>query len=283
MSLRLLIGGLGLLCLVVGCGHGKGAYVAPIPLSQVRPLRVLDLHTFTTFEAPEGFAPDATHLVFRRLVVGSTPVAESDTLLDDGQDNDVHATTPAKAPAVWMSVYELSQAQWNTLANDPANTPWENVVPASAGGNGTAKGPSMPAWGLDPISCKTVLDGWTSDHPTLALRLPTSDEWETAARSPHGAGRYGWGNNPNDYGSSALVGENSNGSGPRAITGGSQLGGYFNLHGNEWEWVSEGADYHLRGGSWSDGVRSAQCGNRRACSPDVSYALAGMRPVLVLP
>lgn len=270
-----------------GCGHGQGVYEAPIPPSAVRPLRVLDLTNGIVYPAPEGFAPTATRLVFRRIPTATRNVAKDDTLVQTGQ---VAVATTSFTPTghEWLSMYEISQEQWNALCNvtgfDLSN-PWNNVIPNTAGGGAPAISPTKPAWGLAFADCVPVLQTWTTAHPSAELRLPTADEWESAARSPEGAGDYGWGNDPAGAGSYALVHETGGSAGPRAITSGTMLGGFYNMHGNVWEWVSgTGSDSnHLRGGSWCDGVRSAQSGNRRACRIDSSYALAGMRPVLVLP
>lgn len=274
----------GLAAVMAGCGQDEGGFIAPIPDSLVRPLIVLDLTTGTTYAAAEGFTPTATRLVFRRLHNGSRSVSAGDTLGETGATS-VGTSTATVSGSTWMSVYELSQAQWNTLAGDSLSNPWNAVAPNDAGGGSGAIAGTMPAWGIAGSTCETVLASWNASFTHLALRLPTGSEWEYAARSPSGSGAYGWGDDPTKAGAYALVRETGDGTGPQAITAGEALGGYHNLHGNVWEWVGRSSDssLHLRGGSWCDTVRSAQSGNRRACGPDVNYALAGLRPVLVLP
>jgi formylglycine-generating enzyme required for sulfatase activity len=274
MRFAILAPGLALL-LTAGCG---GEFTAPLSDDLVEPLLVLDLGDGTLSRAPEGVVPTGRRLVFRRMPSGSRHVATSDTL---GEAGAVDADTVASAGStkLWLCTHELSQAQWNRLAPEMAD-PWNLITPLATGGGSAAVGGDMPAWGLDANSVIAACGVWSDAHSGYTLRLPSAAEWESAARAAD-PGLYGWGDSEAPAATYARVRET--GSGPRPISGHPALGGFLDMHGNVWEWVSDDLTYHLRGGSWSDNLRSARSGNRRECPSDVGYALAGVRLMLALP
>jgi formylglycine-generating enzyme required for sulfatase activity len=74
--------------------------------------------------------------------------------------------------------------------------------------------------------------------------------------------------------------------GPRQADG-SRLAnafGFFDLHGNVWEWLAESdnvGDGLICGGSWNDTVPLARCANRVPLDPYVAHPLVGVRLVIV--
>jgi formylglycine-generating enzyme required for sulfatase activity len=271
--------------LVALAGCTGGTYTAPVDQSLLDPLRALNLETGAVLPTPMGTPPTATRMVFQRIPGGVRTVATADAL---GESGEVSATqVDVSAGDVWLCTHEVSQAQWRRLAQlVPAlATPWTRVTPASAAGTSPARD-DLPAWGVDAGTAGSVFVSWNAAHPAAVLRLPTTTEWESAARSA-GSGRFGWGDEATAAAASpyATVRETTSASAPSAIGSRRPLGGWYDLHGNVWEWVTDSGTpaFHLRGGSWSDNVTSAGSSNRRACRSDVPYALAGVRPVLVIP
>lgn len=270
--------------ILAGCG---GDFTSPVSDDVLLPWRGLNLDTGEIGAVPVGTQPTERIIVFRRVPSGSRGVHSGDTVGEAGvQDGSAASATVAKD--VWMCVHELSQAQWRRLAGRAGMNlvaePWTDVTPASAGGSGSV-GDSLPAWGIDALTAAAVLTSYPGGPASITLRLPSASEWESAARSPQGSGRFGWGDaaTPDAASGYARVRETSSDQKPRAIASGRALDGWYDLHGNVWEWVSDGGSHHLRGGSWCDPLAVADSGNRRDPGEDIPYALAGVRPVMVLP
>lgn len=274
--------GAGVAAALAGCG---GAYTAPVETTVLEPLLSLDLDTGALHSVPDDIRPAANRLVFRRIPAGVRQVSGADAVDESGPV--VVALNDATADgATWLCIHEVSQAQWGRLAAlVPAEArPWTAVSPTTAAGI-LSSGADLPAWGVDATGCANVFASWNAAHPAATLRLPTAVEWESAARSPSGSGVYGWGDTPTAAAAApyARVGETATSAAPAPIASLRALGGWYDLHGNVWEWVTDGSARHLRGGSWCDSLASAASGNQRAMPEDVPYALAGVRPVLVMP
>jgi formylglycine-generating enzyme required for sulfatase activity len=258
-----------------------------VPDSVLLPDRALDLKTGRIGAVPKGTRPTTSLVVFRRVPSGARTVHDGDTVGESGTQ-DGSATPTTVDTGVWLCTHELSQKQWQSMATLGSMAalaqPWTEVDPASAGGS-SAVGDNLPAWGMDALSAESVLQGYAAYRGGITLRLPTSAEWESAARAPAGAGRFGWGDTASvdtarRY---AVVRETTTDNHPSAIAGRAALGGWYDMHGNVWEWAMDLGVYHLRGGSWCDALASADSGNRRELPSETPYALAGVRPVLVLP
>ena len=134
---------------------------------------------------------------------------------------------------------------------------------------------------------------------TNGFRLPTSDEWELAARfkgddSSHGAiARSGLYWTPGSYASGATASYDNatatekvawyNVASTQAVgSKGPNALGLFDMSGNVWEWTftRDGSHREVRGGSWSVALRFVlQVGRPSRGDPGIVYDGVGFRPV----
>jgi formylglycine-generating enzyme required for sulfatase activity len=173
---------------------------------------------------------------------------------------------------VFVAVCEVTQAQWERLAN---TKPWEAVDPAICATSARAAG--KPAFNI--THADALLATVSVRLPDGArLDLPTADEWAAACveggevvaretvisvdRLDIGAGMDTGG--PNVVGSVA----------PNRL-------GLYDMLGNVWEWTREGES--VRGGSWHDAQGMCQRDLRAdssAGTDDDAHVLIGLRLVL---
>jgi hypothetical protein len=176
----------------------------------------------------------------------------------------------------FVSVCEVTQAQWARL---DASTPWMdihvNVVPASA------RDPDRPVYGIDLTTANTVLAAWAPGRARLSV--PTAAQWHLAAGTTAGW-TWGAGATQEQLVANAWVNETiGDDQGPRDVgTKSASSLGFYDLHGNVWEWTSDGS---MHGGSWQDSWRSSRAeaapGVAEGITPEMTHALVGLRLVLI--
>ncbi len=143
------------------------------------------------------------------------------------------------------------------------------------------------------------LSDWSVDVSATGYRLPSSDEWEYAARGGLSGKRFPWGDtithsNANYYSSSSYSYDISP---TREYHPDYKDGGYpytspsetfapngYGLHdmaGNVLEWcnTTSGSYRYVRGGSWDYNAIRLRCGYEGWHSPDNSLIFIGFRPV----
>lgn len=277
--------------MLTGCGGGdddKESSVTPPPTVEAKPAyRILDLSTraVTTADVLPDLLSDAsfrtTRMVFRRVESGVYELGSPDDAIQDPSVSDEPFRTVALS-AYYVSVFETTQAQWQTLASAAglATTPWTTAT-GDTGDIGTASPASgRPAANLS--HAVAVQAASSLSVPGFTLALPTADEWEAACRGVRTFQAFAWGDAADASAASlyALVREVA----PTA-TGPVPVGvrlpnavGLYDIHGNLREWDASGV---LRGGAWIDNLLNARSANRlTGVDPAFAHAAAGVRFVL---
>ena len=281
-----------LIASLVGCsgtpngGNPSGGVTDAVSIFTA-PYVVLDLATGTLEN--RAAIPDLTSnslwrtskLVFHRLPSSSGTVGAASA--DLGTDLGDAPATGLTVGATFMAVFETTQQQWTTLGGSAA---WLDPEIRAAGGDIVAAG--APAYGISWTAANELCTSYSAGR-SFHVALPNSAAWELACRSGNGGGWFSWGNAMDEatVRSYAAVFETQSGmAGPRQADG-SRLAnafGYYDLHGNVWEWLAEKdsfGDGLICGGSWNDSVPLARCSNRISLDPQVTHPLIGVRLVLV--
>lgn len=164
-------------------------------------------------------------------------------------------------PQVWGDDWKTKKdAGWT----EPAG--WDDQEPHS---NSPVTGVS---WYEAVAYCR-----WLIEYSGNSYRLPTSDEWQTAATNPKGD--YPWGKaTPNNE----LLNFDGNVGKPTPVgvyPAGVAPGGHLDLAGNVWEWIrdSDGTYRVIRGGSWNDAAYYCRSAIRYGYSPDYRSSDIGFR------
>jgi len=111
-------------------------------------------------------------------------------------------------------------------------------------------------------------------------RLPSEAEWEFACRSGRRT-MFGFGGELWRLPEYAWFNENAPRSTQPVATKRSNANGFYDLHGNVWEWCLDGQDKFkaIRGGSWYYGGLAARCANRYYVKPTDANYNVGLRLV----
>lgn len=188
-------------------------------------------------------------------------------------------------------VFEVTQAQWARIGS---GTPWTGVDTQVV--SAAAQSGDHPVYGLDYDTLTVSLAAFAMPGGAH-LAVPTGTQWEQAAGVSSG---YAWGASLDraTLRANALVRESAItelNKGTRLV-GGIDTGGpdavgaraasptgFYDLHGNVWEWTSPGTE--VRGGSWYDAASVARVEVRASSGQgmryDVDHALVGARLVLI--
>jgi len=214
-----------------------------------------------TFTLPGGVEMEMIYVFPSSFTMGS-PSSE------DGHDDDETQHRVTLTKGYWLGKYEVTQRQW------------ESVMGANPS---SFKGRDRPVEQVSWNDCQRFIakvDAEARRQFGGGARLPTEAEWEYACRAGT-IGPYGGNGNLDDMG--WYDGNSGNGTHP---VGQKQANawGFYDMHGNVWEWCSDwygsyggsatdpigvaaGEFRVLRGGSWLSLARSCRSAHRDRIGP----------------
>ncbi len=217
--------------------------------------------------------------------------------INAGTDPDFGAYSLTNATAFYMDKYEVTKAQWDTVYN------WAVTNGYSFDNAGLGKASDHPVHTVNWYDCvkwcnaRSQMEGktpcynlstWDCDFNANGYRLPTTTEWEYAARGGLHGKRFPWGDTiqhsrANYYSSSSDSYDTSStrgghpsydvGDHPHTSPVGSFSSnryGLYDMSGNVWEWcnTASGSSRYFRGGSWNYRAHYARCGYGLWGGPD---------------
>jgi formylglycine-generating enzyme required for sulfatase activity len=215
-----------------------------------------------------------------------------------GRNNDETEHNVTLTKGFYLGKYEVTQAQYQAVmtGNTETNSTGHviSATPSNWHGN-----PSRPvervSWDDIQVFLDRLNDQQSGNIPTgWEYVLPTESQWEYACRAGTTT-MYSWGNDIN----STLA--NYLNSGPGQTTEAGQYTsnpwGFFDMHGNVWEWTADGYGTYptgnpvidptgetsvsnrvRRGGGWEDNDGALQRSARRVNdSPSIRYSSLGFR------
>ncbi|NLX24480.1 MAG: formylglycine-generating enzyme family protein [Lentisphaerae bacterium] len=235
---------------------------------------------------------------------------------NSGTDPDFGAYSLTVTNAFYMDATEVTKAQWDAVynwavahgysfdnvgsgkaANHPVHTvSWYDVV-KWCNARSEMEG-RTPCYTVSGSPYKTGQSAPVCNFEADGFRLPTSDEWEYAARGGLQGKRFPWGDTithsqANYYSSSSYSYDTSSTRGYHSsyATGGdpytSPAGdfaangyGLYDMTGNVWECCYAGSDRVVRGGCCVNDASGARCGFVIGLSPVYSDCDVGFRSVL---
>jgi formylglycine-generating enzyme required for sulfatase activity len=228
--------------------------------------------------------------------------------INRGTDPDYDAYSLTNPTAFYMDATEVTKAQWDAVYT------WAVAHGYTFDNAGSGKVSDHPVQTVDWYDCvkwcnarseregKTPcynLSDWSCNFAANGYRLPTSTEWEYAARSGASGRRFPWGDiidhtranycgSPSDY----TYDQSYAGYDTRYATGGmpytSPVGafaanryGLYDMAGNVWEWCndSSGSARYIRGGCRGCNAGSARCHNGNWSHPGGANYFLGFRTV----
>jgi len=256
--------------------------------------------------------PEGMVLIPGGVNSGTNPLATGESYSDS-----YPATYSLDVSSFYMDQTEVTKAQWDTIYNWATNNNYQ------FDNAGSGKAPNHPVHTVNWYDCvkwcnarsevedktpcytvsgKTYKTGQNSRVQTASTdgyRLPTSTEWEYAARGGRSSRRFPWSDtithsranyyssswysydtsSTRDYHHSYDVGEFPYSSPVGSFT--SNGYGVYDMSGNVWEWCWDESDPFrcLRGGSWHDGAGSVRCGWEDWDNPDGASNSDGFRTV----
>lgn len=302
------------LVVLAGCGSGSDGDGPTAPDNGTTGFGLSSLTVAlpgTVVSVDETTAPATVDLQWRDNLIQFRKVESATVMLgsrtqDWGYTPEDEGRRSVTGGAFLISVAELTQAQWRFLGGTVAATAEDAI------GGPAAIASNQPLFGVSYDTAVSVLNAFNArpGNAAVRLRLPTNDEWERACRAGattqfHWGGFLSGSTESDDLSLDtvrqfAQVRETTSVPGPKSagsVTFTKVLlpnrkpnaFGLYDMHGNLWEWVSDGgvvdaetgADLRvLRGGSWSDSLVSARAANRQYMGRAVPYGLAGIRLVM---
>ena len=256
------------------------------------------LVTYMNVEPRGGFNATlykTTKLVLKRVDAGSFTMGNSSE-----SDNQPHSVTLTKP--FYMGLFEVTQKQWHqVMGSNPCSSTLYgkgdtypihfvsyHMIRGSSNG---AKWPSSNA--VDASSFLGKLRAKTGD---LLFDLPTEAQWEYACRAGTTT-TYSYGDSEN--GAYMWYSSNSFSKTHEVGTKLPNKWGFYDMHGNVWEWCLDGhgtlaygtdpkgssSDLIrvLRGGSWHSFASSCTSSNRNGYNPSTDYYNYGFRLSRTLP
>jgi formylglycine-generating enzyme required for sulfatase activity len=229
---------------------------------------------------------------------------------NSGTDPDFGAYSLTVA-AFYMDATEVTKAKWDEVYT------WALTNGYTFFNAGSGKAADHPVQTVSWYDCVTwcnarsqkegktpcySLSDWSCNFSANGYRLPTSEEWEYAARGGLSNKRFPWGDvidqtranyNGNPLSSGGYAYDTGYlGYDTRYATGGypytSPAGafaangyGLYDMAGNVWEWRNDTSDSYryVRGGSWGTDAFRAQCGSSHWYYPASAYYDFGFRSV----
>jgi formylglycine-generating enzyme required for sulfatase activity len=214
---------------------------------------------------PESWVEPVSSIEFRRLPIGNHRIGSPDSEKDRETQEVPHSVRLDRC--VGLSTTEVTHAQWKTVLGE-------------APSHFSACGSTCPVESVTLHDVERLLERLRVLAPAVGMRLPTEAEWEIACRSGSAAA-FSVGDEL------AATAANFDRTAPTPVgTFPPNAWGFFDLHGNVWEWTADehcpyppgtssasqplrcGAEFHvIRGGSWHFGPDSARCALRYTHRP----------------
>ena len=207
---------------------------------------------------------------------------------DNGNPDEQPRHTVRITRAFEMGRYEVTQAQWRSVMEDPHARPQDPKEEADEVDPSRFKGPELPVESVSWYSVQRFLRALNIRDPRYTYRLPTEAEWEYAAAAGKG-GEDGW---------------CESNSGAKTHPGGQKPANRFGLHdmiGNVTEWVQDwygpeayaenrasdpqgpaaGSYKVYRGGAWLSPAKHCRATYRAFDLPNNTHDSVGFRLVRV--
>ena len=223
-----------------------------------------------TFTLPGGVKMEMIYVAPGSFTMGS-PSSE------DGHEDDETQHRVTLTKGYWLGKYEVTQRQWESVMGDNPSR---------------FKGPDRPVESISWDDCQRFIekvDAAARRQFGGEARLPTEAEWEYACRAGT-IGPYAGNGDLNDMGWYAGNSESTT-----YPVGQKQANawGFYDMHGNVWEWCSDwygsyggsatdpigvaGDDRVLRGGSWCNSARVCRSAVRLWDIPGDRGSIFGFR------